>query len=148
MAPSAQTAAVHASEPQLHNPCFKTQALFMTPDPSPPLALTPLPSSYHYNDFDHRDKHRAASAASKEWQEQYLAFSRFCLSGQESSIYVPASKVLAAAGAVPLQHFTAPPRVPGKQPIYELRQYQVGSCNSTWYAMQYHGTPVAAGCTL
>lgn len=23
---------------------------------------------YHYNDFDHRDKHRAMTATNKEWQ--------------------------------------------------------------------------------
>ena len=49
-----------------------------------------------------------------------------CVCGvlQESSIYTPAAGVLAAAGAVPLQHYTSPAKQ--GQPIYELRQYQVG----------------------
>lgn len=80
---------------------------------------------YHYTDFDQRDKHRAMSTSNEEWQQQYLAFSRPCLTQQESSIYVPAAGVLAAAGAAPMQQYVAPERQPGKQPIYELRQYQL-----------------------
>jgi len=45
---------------------------------------------------------------------------------QESSIYTPAAGVLAAAGAVPLQHYSSPAKQ--GQPIYELRQYQVRRC--------------------
>lgn len=78
---------------------------------------------YHYNDFDHRDKHRAMTATNKEWQDDYLAFSRKCLITQESSIYAPAAGVLAAAGAVPLQQYCSPAKQ--GQPIYELRQYQL-----------------------
>ncbi|KAI7843861.1 hypothetical protein COHA_002412 [Chlorella ohadii] len=59
----------------------------------------------------------------KEWQDDYLAFSRKCLITQESSIYTPAAGVLAAAGAVPLQHYSSPAKQ--GQPIYELRQYQL-----------------------
>lgn len=80
---------------------------------------------YHYDNFAHRDKHRAMSAANKEWQEEYLAFSRPCLLSQESSVFAPAAAVLAAAGAAPVQHYQSPAREPGKQPIYELRQYQL-----------------------
>lgn len=36
-------------------------------------------------------------------QDGYLAFSRPCVASTESSIYVPAAGVLAAAGAAPLQ---------------------------------------------
>ena len=52
---------------------------------------------------------------------------------QESSVYVPAAGVLAAASAVPVQQFAAPPGEQGKVPVYELRQYQVGvhGCNGT-----------------
>lgn len=32
------------------------------------LAPPPQVHLYHYNDFAHRDKHRAMSAANKEWQ--------------------------------------------------------------------------------
>ena len=46
-------------------------------------------------------------------------------SPQESSIYAPAAGVLAAAGAVPLQQYCSPAKQ--GQPIYELRQYQVGA---------------------
>jgi hypothetical protein len=80
---------------------------------------------YHYRDFDHRDSHRAASAASSEWQNGYLAHSRTCLAHQESSIFVPAAGVMAAAGAPPVQSFEAQPLQQGKQAVYELRQYQV-----------------------
>ena len=37
---------------------------------------------------------------------------------------MPAAGVLAAAGAVPLQQYRSPAKQ--GQPIYELRQYQVG----------------------
>ncbi|KAL4857838.1 Protein NipSnap 3A [Chlorella vulgaris] len=80
---------------------------------------------YHYRDFDHRDLHRAASAASSEWQNGYLAHSRTCLAHQESSIFVPAAGVMAAAGAAPVQSFEAQPLQQGKQAVYELRQYQL-----------------------
>ncbi|GAB4816440.1 hypothetical protein N2152v2_003486 [Parachlorella kessleri] len=80
---------------------------------------------YHYRDFDHRDKHRAMSAANHDWQDGYLAHSRPCLLQQESTIYVPAAGVMDAAGSVPVQQFKAPPREPGRQPLYELRQYQL-----------------------
>jgi hypothetical protein len=93
--------------------------------PAKRAKLDPL-CPLQYNDFDQRDAHRAASAASRDWQDGYLAFSRPHVSHQESSIFAPAAGVLAAAGAAPIARYTPPPRQPGKQPLYELRQYQVG----------------------
>ena len=66
------------------------------------------------------------SVTNQDWQEGYLAHSRPCLLQQESTIYAPAAGVMDAAGSVPVQQFKAAPREAGRQPLYELRQYQVG----------------------
>ena len=103
---------------------------------------------YHYNDFDHRDAHRAAAAASREWQEGYLAHSRPCCSQQDSNIFLPAAGVLAAAGAAPIQQYTAPGRQPGTVPIYELRQYQVRAARMWSFGVGIGSRSAAGRCAF
>lgn len=90
-------------------------------------------------------------------QEEYLAFSRPCLLSQESSVYAPAAGVLTAAGSAAVQRYQAPAREPGKQPVYELRQYQVviGGAGSIVLAKlclaapaPVHGSPACSRVTL
>ena len=94
-----------------HTPCAST----------PPLRFQPL----HRASGNLRLTHPPRTPASLP-QDGYLAFSRACLRSQESTIFVPAAGVLAAAGAAPLQAYVSPPRpAGGPPPLYELRQYQV-----------------------
>lgn len=81
---------------------------------------------YQYDDFDHRDRCRAAAGSNPEWQQDYLARSRLCVERQDSTIFEPTAKVLAAAGAVPIVDFQSPARAPGSpQPVFELRRFQL-----------------------
>ena len=110
-------------------------------------ALNRVVHFYHYDSFAQRDQHRAQSAASQAWQEGYLAHSRPCLLHQESSVFVPAAGVLAAAGAAPVQQYQAPPREAGQLPIYELRQYQVAGAEGGWEGGQAcSGSTSASAC--
>ena len=44
---------------------------------------------------------------------------------QESTIFEPTTKVLAAAGVVRLSEFRTPPKQPGALPVYELRRFHL-----------------------
>lgn len=78
---------------------------------------------YHYDNFDQRDAARRVAAKTAAWSEEFLPSSRQYVSHQESTIFLPASPVLEAAGSVPVQD--APSQFErGTAPaLYELRQY-------------------------
>lgn len=101
--------------PRVRARLVSSRALRCPPPPCPPPPCPPPPCPPHLP------------------QDGYLAFSRACLLSQESSIFVPAAGVLAAAGAAPLHEYVAPPRpAGGPPPVYELRQYQVGAGCWAW----------------
>lgn len=88
--------------------------------------LTRVAHMYAYRDFHHRDQSKAALGASEMWQKEYNPIVVASLVQPESSVYVPAKAVLAAAGAVPIDKFQAPAKQPGQgAAVYELRQYQL-----------------------
>lgn len=80
---------------------------------------------YHYDGMEERDTTRRNAAKDSDWQE-YVAQSRQYVAHQESSLYVPASAVLQAAGITPIQDAVRVVRKHGEpRAMYELRQYQL-----------------------
>jgi len=81
---------------------------------------------YNYDNFDERDAARRAAAQDKQWQEEYLNYSRQYVSNQTSSSYVPATGILDACGALPIMSFAHNLSEPNTGPgMYELLQYQL-----------------------
>lgn len=82
---------------------------------------------YYYKDLETRDIARRGAASNIEWRDEYIPHTRQFVSQQESSIYLPAVRVLQSANTTPIQEAAKLSKGPANGPpaLFELRQYQL-----------------------